>query len=226
MKLFNPDTPIMQKLQEMAMAVCCGFFWLLLCIPVITAGASTTAMYRMMFNLREDKPARIGEFFRVFKREFGKSTLILLIQLGSGALVFLLFRIINLYVPEGILQFLFFAVFIVLLLGWLFTFQLAYPLTAYFNNTIRNTLKNALLMSLRHRRQSVPIVALAFLPITYCLLTSMYMWGLFYYTVFCILPVWIFVFIPLLVYRQSYHLLLIFENYITDTDPAEESKGN
>ena len=41
MKLFDPDSPIMSFLARVADLVILNVLWLLCCLPVVTAGAST-----------------------------------------------------------------------------------------------------------------------------------------------------------------------------------------
>lgn len=208
----------MQWLQRMGTVILCGFFWLLLCIPVITAGAATTAMYRIMFNLREDKTSTVKEYFCVFRKEFGKSTLLWLLDLACFALLALFFLFIYYRTQTGILMYLLVGILLLFLIAWLFTFTMVFPLTAYFENTVGNTVKNGLFMAFGHRRHSIPVVALEVLPVACCIITAQISWEMFFYFILYILPVWLLVIIPLLFYRQSFHLLKIFENYASVTE--------
>lgn len=222
-KFFDFDTPIMQWLQKIANVIFCGVFWILCCIPVITAGASTTAMFRMMFNLREEKSSRIGDFFRAFKNEFGKSTLLLLLQLLTAVLIGIYLYWISNAGFEGAAMFITVAVFFVLFFFWMMTFSFVYPLTAYFENTVPKTVLNGFLMGIGNRHQSIPIMALTMTPVLIAIGTLMISWEFFFYVFVTILPIWIFVVIPLLVYVQSGLFLKVFEQYIEA--PPEEKAG-
>jgi uncharacterized membrane protein YesL len=61
--------------------------WLLCCVPVVTAGAATAALYRMMFNMKEDKVCDLKAYFRAFRSNFRKATVLWLIM--AGILAFL-----------------------------------------------------------------------------------------------------------------------------------------
>ena len=51
MKLLDPDSPIMSFLARVADLVILNVLWLLCCLPVVTAGASTTAMYLSLIHI-------------------------------------------------------------------------------------------------------------------------------------------------------------------------------
>ena len=220
-RLFDPETPVMQWLQKIATVIFCGFFWVLCCIPVITAGAATTAMYRMMFNLREDKSSRTADYFRVFAREFKKSTILWLIELLCAALSGLCFYLILASEAADTVILVSLLLFVTLFVILLFMFTFVYPLTAYFENTVGATLKNGLLMALAHRHQSIPAMALAMLPVIAAAVSSLISYEMFYYVIISILPVWVFVIIPLLAYVQSGLFLTVFRQYEPEeTAPA------
>jgi len=223
-RIFNIDSPIMQWLQRIGTVILCGFFWFLLCLPVVTAGAATTAMYRIMFHLREDKTSTIKEYFRAFRDDFRKSTVLFLLDFVCFALLALFFAFIYYKVQTGILMYLLVGILLLFLIVWLFTFSLVFPLTAYFENTVGNTLKNGLFMAFGYRRHSIPVVALGVLPIAFCIVFAQISWEMFFYFILYILPIWVFVIIPLLFYRQSYHLLKIFEIYVPGAEGRENSR--
>ena len=51
MKLFNYDSPFWSFLNKIADLVLLNVLWLVFCIPIITIGASTAAMYRVTLNM-------------------------------------------------------------------------------------------------------------------------------------------------------------------------------
>ena len=62
----------------------------------------------------------------------------------------------------------------------------SFPLTCYFENSLRNTLKNALAMSIKHLRQTILCFALAVIPLIALMISAgwfvrlLYVWVLFY----------------------------------------------
>ena len=57
-------------------------------LPIITAGASTTALFYCTLKLHKDGDIRvIYDFFRSFKQNFKQSTLIWILMLAAGVLI-------------------------------------------------------------------------------------------------------------------------------------------
>ena len=49
--LFNADSPLMRFLSRVADIMLLNALWLLCCVPIVTAGAATTAMYHVTLKL-------------------------------------------------------------------------------------------------------------------------------------------------------------------------------
>ena len=177
--------------------------WLVMLLPVITAGASFTAMSRMMFNIREEKPAGVVLFYKTFAEEFGKSTLLWLIALILPAAVLALYLFTEV-TSTAVLTLIFAAVVL-----WLLVFLYAFPLNAFFDNTVGTTLKNSMMMSLSYLKYTVPALAISMLPVFVYMLIGKYY---FLYSV----PVWIFILLPLMEYWKSYFFLKVFYEYVPE----------
>lgn len=159
MKLFNPDSPVMSFLSQVADLVILNILWLVFCLPVFTIGASTTAMYRVCLNiLRGEGSGVVRTFWASFKLNFRQGVLIFLISLLPLALV-----IYELWV------FLSGAVETTLWTGAMFCLPFllvsmilayVYPLLAQFDNSILNTLKNACLLAVSKLPYSLIMTAL------------------------------------------------------------------
>lgn len=190
----------MQRLSRYSTIILCGAAWFFCCLLIIPVGAACTAMARMMFNIREDKPTGLGLFFNTLIKEFGRGTLLWLSDLLCAALLFLLLRAVP---ADNAL--LYGALFAPLLL-WAFTFLYVFPLNAYFENSVLQTLKNAFFMSIRHFRQTVPALTISMLPVfAYLFLGNYY----FLY----LMPLWLFFLFPFTEYWKSRFLLEAFYNY-------------
>ena len=57
------------------------------------------------------------------------------------------------------------APFCVCFVVWGFALLYAFPLTSFFENTVKNTFKNAVGMGIKHLRQSIYCFALAMIPV-------------------------------------------------------------
>ena len=163
MKWFQYDSPLFTFLSRVADLMILNLLFLVFCIPVVTIGASATAMYTVLFRMADDScSGTIAAFWNAFRANFKKSTLIFLILLLPVLLVvyeqWLYFAGV---VEHGILNA---VVFSVPLLIVTFLVSYAFPLTAKFENTVGATLKNALLISIAHLPVSVLIALLNLLP--------------------------------------------------------------
>ena len=84
-KLFSHDSNIVQSLILVFNLMVLNILWLLLCVPVVTAGAATTAMYYTLYQYVTDgSVAVLKPFFKTFIKEFKQSTIYWLIMLVVG----------------------------------------------------------------------------------------------------------------------------------------------
>jgi len=137
--------------------------WLLCCLPVVTVGAATAALYRMAFNMRQEGTTKITDFFRAFAQNFKKATLLwLAVILAAAVLMGLYFAtaLVGSDIVRVLLLLVFCVGFIVCYAASIYVF----PLTAYFENTVAGTLRNAVGMGMGHLRSTVPACALSLIP--------------------------------------------------------------
>ena len=163
-KIFGLDSPVVRFMARVGELMLFTVLWILCSLPVITAGAATTALFRMMFNIKEDRSTKITDFFRAFRDNFRKATALWLILLAAVAVllgIYALAAAVGSNLVRLVLMLMFSAGFFVMFVSgiWLF------PLTAYFENTVSGTLRNAVAMGLGHLRNSIPACALLMLPL-------------------------------------------------------------
>lgn len=217
-RLFRYDTPIMEKLRRASEVFFCGIYFFVTCLPILTIGASLSTMYRMMFNFREEKDTSAAVYFKTFRKEFKKSTLLGLLCLLSALIVCGLMYLILLLNPEGALRTLLIAFFIIVLLLWAFTFLYVFPLESHFENKVLTTIKNAALISVTHRRQTIPALFLSMLPVFGYIISP--------YWFLCTVPVWIFAIIPAVFYFQSGLFCKVFEKFIPNETEEQETQDD
>ena len=157
-KLFDPDSPILRFLTQAAELAWLNILWVVCSLPVFTLGASTAALCTAVRNMiRESGHWNSAAFFRAFRDNFKKSTLLWLILLAALALLGADVYILRALFPEQLFWLVLPGVCFAL---WLMVFIWAFPLTATFENTLWNTIKNAVLLGvgyltvhLRRRRR-------------------------------------------------------------------------
>lgn len=94
MKLFDVDGPLMAALNKLADLVFANLLFILFSLPVVTLGASLTALQTVVLALAEDEENLVvrKRFWQAFRRDFKQSTLLwgifaaaALILMGSNA---------------------------------------------------------------------------------------------------------------------------------------------
>lgn len=88
MRLFSPDGGLWKTLDVLTDIFALSVLWLLCCIPVVTLGAATTALYDSVVRcVRYKTGGTYRRFFRTFKSDLGTSVLTTLfwaVVLGIG----------------------------------------------------------------------------------------------------------------------------------------------
>ena len=215
-RLFNLDLPVVQTVGKFGTMMLMNVWWLICCVPIVTIGASTAAMHRMMFNLREEKSTSTGDFFRAFRDSFKNATLLWLLALaGAVVIAAVYYGIALLEIPDAV-RLVMVMLCLVLLILWLFPLLYVFPLTAFFENSVKGTVKNAFLMSVSHLRCTIICAGLTMLPLAACLISAYWFFNLGF--------VWAVVIPGLLFYVKSGQLLEVFSEYAPAGGPNGETE--
>lgn len=165
MKLLDPDSPIMSFLARVADLVILNVLWLLCCLPVVTAGASTTAMYHVVRHLQEESISSVTrDFFRSFKSDFRQATPVYLLLLIPTAAVVMNAWILSAQSSDVVPVYLR-AIWMVSALMLTFVVSVVYPVMAYFDDTVWKTLRTAAVLAVAKLPRTVLISAINLLPI-------------------------------------------------------------
>lgn len=156
------NSPVMQKLGMVTNLVLLNALWLLCCIPVITAGAATAALYHTVFQyLTEQDDSVIRPFFQGFRQNFKQGTLLWMILLGAGAILAVDTRyLINIekYAPAWMLLAIL-AVAMVMLMTHIF------PMMARFEMKSMALLRTSFSLIVLHFPATLIMAALNILPV-------------------------------------------------------------
>lgn len=162
--IFSMEGPLISFLNKATDLVVLNFIYIICSIPLITIGASTTALYYVTLRMSKNEEGYIiKDFFRSFKENFRQATIIWFILLCMGGIIGVEFFVIN--NMEGTLAF---AVECVIFLGiLLFAFEMLYvfPVLARFENTVKSTMKNALFISILQIPKTLAMLVFSSIPI-------------------------------------------------------------
>lgn len=149
MDFLNPENPVMDFLRNLSNVIILNAIFLLSCIPILTIGAAITSLYCVTFQIAKlDDPYIWKTYWRSFRQNFRQSTLIWLICLPATVLLIVDFLFLQAQSSA-------FATCLQIAL-WMVTcvclgvFHYIFPIVSHFICTIRQSWKNALLMSIAH----------------------------------------------------------------------------
>lgn len=204
--LFEYDNKFFEVLGKITDIIILNLLCIISCLPIITIGASVTATYFVALQMvRNEETYIIREFIKRFKENFIFSTKVWSIILIIGLVLSFDFYISRLILNEYMritLQ------FILTIVSIIFIFLLTYvfPIISKFENTIKNTMINSILISIQHLPKTIFMVFINLSPIILTLILSNY-WGhiLFFYTVMGFASI---------TYINSIFFNKIFEKYI------------
>lgn len=159
MKLFSLDSPIMRFLEKLGNIMIINACFIVYCLPVVTIGASASAMYRCFLTMLKDEDSGLLKLFWIsFKTNFKKATLLEICVLPVLALVtFEVMVLLSGVMGNGTGQAILFALPFILVCC---VISYIFPLQAQFENSIFRTIKNAALLALSHFPITIVITAL------------------------------------------------------------------
>lgn len=164
MKLFQLDSPLMNFLNKVADLMWLNILALICCIPIVTAGASLTALHYIALKIVRNEESYITRgFLKSFKENFKQATAIWLILLVAMLLlagdVYIIFYsgiefnvVIKVIIMAAIVLVAFVATFV-------------FPLLSKFDNTVKQTIKNAFFMSIMQLPKTILMIVMNLAPI-------------------------------------------------------------
>ncbi len=157
-KLFSLDSPVIQFLSKVFDVMLLGLMWFLGCLPIVTIGASTTAMNTVLIKLVNDDAYSVTRLFLTsFKENFKQATLIWL--MFFGALILLAGDLLVVWIMGAHwIWTVIFAMLVVLTVLAVIMLIYVFPLQAYYSNTIKNTIKNSLMFALGYLPKTIAML--------------------------------------------------------------------
>lgn len=163
-KVFALDSPLMNGLSKLADLIWLNILATICCIPIITIGASLTALHYVVLKMVKDEEGYITRsFFKSFKENFKQATLMWLMLLVVFILLvadFMIFRFSGIVFP-GWCQIALTAIAVLIMFATMHLF----PLLSRYENSIRATYKNSLFMGILHLPKTILMMLCWIVPI-------------------------------------------------------------
>lgn len=168
---FNPEKGIWVWLSTLVDVCGLSLLWLLLCLPAVTAGPATAALYYTVVKcVRGKENGAFGYYLRSFRDNFKTGLKADLIVLPAAALLLILHHIVRWYGTRigGVLYVLYVAQYFALMvpagmLCWLF------PLLGRFDYGVRGLFHTAFQLAIAHLPSTVVIVLLTAQSAVFCI---------------------------------------------------------
>lgn len=196
-KFFNPENPVWRFMGKVFDMMVLTVLWIVCSLPIVTIGASTTALYYVTLKMAKDQEGYLFvDFFRSFKQNLKQSTLIwmgvlLLGILFGGELVWY-------YHFRGGVGVMIFFMILLLTVLYLMVVCYVFPLLARCQTSCKQILIMAFVMAIKNFGWTVLLMT-----ITGCVLAI---------GIFVCAPVLIFA-VGAIAYAQSKIFVMIFEYY-------------
>ena len=175
------------------------------CIPI---GASITALYYQTLKMvRNEESYIVKGFFHSFRQNFKQSIAFNLIMLSAAVMLYFDMSIVR--NMEGFLSRVLFVIFLMMAVVYAFILLYLYPVLAKFDNTVKNTFVNALLMSIRHLPYTVLMLAISAIPVIIFFIPMAQVQSI-------ILLLYFMMGFAVTAYCKSYFFVKIFDNYIPE----------
>jgi len=162
--MFNYENPVWQFMGRIADLMILNAMALIFSIPIITIGASWTALYYCTVKIvRKEDTYVWKEFWNSFKNNFKQATIIWLILIPFLAILFV--DVLMWYNDPTLLPKVLKVTTVIVICIVLAITIYVFPILSHFDNTTRNTLKNAFLVSMINIPYTLYFMFLLFLPI-------------------------------------------------------------
>lgn len=211
MRLFDYDGGAMRAISKFTDCICLSLLFLVSCIPIFTIGTAMAAMYYTAYKvLRHDRGYAFRNYVEAFRDNFKQTTPVWLLALALGILLGIDGYVMSFFAKEGNIPAVLGIVFIVGMIVWLVWISYLFPCMARFENTRKQSMKNAILFAMIH------------FPMTILMMVLMAGIGFMLY----IFPLLIVILPAIHSWLQCYILEWVFRKYMTDEERQQEDERN
>ncbi len=169
---FDPDNKLFSFLSSVTSLIVLNFFCILLCLPIVTAGASITAMYYVALKMADgDDPYVIRNFFKSFRENFKQATLMWLGILFTVLLIYFDINLVASGFGDSLLSTALQIGIGIITALIVITVLYLFPMLSKFENTTRNTIINAFITAVSHLPSTLLLLVMQAFPFALLLLS-------------------------------------------------------
>lgn len=162
--LFSIDSPLMRKLSKVADLMILNLLVILTSIPIITFGASMSAMHYVLIKISRNEGTSVAQmYFKSFKENFAQGTVLWIVNIL--ALIVVGYDLSLFLFTETTMPLPLFVCVIAVGVLFLMTCMYFYPLQARFVNPVSKTIRNSFFVMVLNFPKSILMVLLYLLPV-------------------------------------------------------------
>lgn len=148
--IFDPESPLMTFITKITYSAYLNLLWFLCCLPIVTAGASTTALFYVTLKMAKNEEGNLTKaFFSSFRANFRQATVIWLILLAVGIVLgvdgYVLYHVRFSNAFWTVIT----AIFFVAAAAYAIVLMYIFPLLARFQNSTAAMFRNAIMIGMR-----------------------------------------------------------------------------
>jgi uncharacterized membrane protein YesL len=166
-KIFSPDSALFSIVESLINMMLLNMLYLLFCIPIVTIGPATAALHYVTLKYVSKEEERVwAPFIHSFKQNLKQGMIIGVIATGIGA--FLAFDLYVLYPQAMNGSWPYMVLFLMVVLAsiiYLMIMAYVYPLLARYDNSLKQMLRTALVLSIRHLPATACLAVISAAPI-------------------------------------------------------------
>lgn len=211
-EIFNMDNPFFRAMGRLADLMILNLIYIVFSLPVVTIGASTTALYYVTLKMAANEEGYVfRSFWKSFRENLRQATCIWAIMLFGGfVLAADMYILTHVEASFGTVLIVIISAIVIL---YLMELIYVFPLLSRFENTVRTTLRNAFIMAIA----DFPRTLLMIIVVAGAALLTL--WN--GYTLFYGILVWILCGFAAVALVNSYLLKKVFAKYM----PKEDEDG-
>lgn len=160
--IFAVDGKLFNLLSKIADLVVLNLLWVIFSIPVVTIGASTTALYSVTLKMVRNEENYVAQsFLHSFKENWKQSTIVWMGILVAGIILYFDFYAVG---HAQAMKYITIPILVCALILMMITIYV-FPILSYFKVETTKAVKNAGIMSVAYLPHTLAIVVITLIPL-------------------------------------------------------------